>query len=290
MRSPFKLLILTLFLSLMIHLLFFTGISLIRIIPPEDHEAIQVELFPEGQIRDALTRDKKSIVRQALVPEKLKVPKDETLARFLSEHDQRVREETQAAQKGMTANRDNQPLSEQTLAKSSSSSKPMPKSEDGYQEFNIGEQLREMSQFENGSSTVGEVLPQDVKIGSFTALNTDRYLYYSFYARMEERIRHPWESRVQFLINSMDRATAIAASRRPWTTHLEFLLNPKGELVKALLIKESGIPAFDQAAIAAFQEARIFPNPPQGMIQEDGFIHVKFGFTVNFNPPMHAGQ
>lgn len=289
MRSRFELLILALFLSLLIHIVFFAGVSLIQLVPAPDENAIQVELFPEGQIRDALTPDKKTIVRQALVPEKIKVKEDETLARFLSEQDQRVKEETQAAQKGMTANRDTNPQAQNSQTATKSGSQRSEKSEDGYQEFNIGDQLRQMSEFENGTSTVGEVLPQDVKIGSFTALNTDRYLYYSFYARMEERIRHPWESRVQNLINSMDRATAIAASRRPWTTQVEFLLNPKGEVVKALLMKESGIPAFDQAAIRAFQEAKIFPNPPQGMLQDDGFIHVKFGFTVNFNPPMHAG-
>lgn len=289
MRSRYELLIITLALSLLIHFLFYAGVSSIRLVTPEDENAIQVELFPEGQIRDALTRDKKSIVRQALAPEKLKVPKDETLARFLSEQDQRVREEMQAAQKGMTANRQNQVQPNNPDTKTGVQ-KRQERNADGYQDFNIGEQLREMSQFEGGQSTVGEVLPQDVKIGSFTALNTDRYLYYSFYARMEERIRYPWESRVQFLINTMDRATVIAASRRPWTTQVEFLLNSKGELIKALLIKESGIPAFDQAAISAFQEARIFPNPPQGMLQDDGYIHVKFGFTVNFDPPMHAGK
>ena len=50
-------------------------------------------------------------------------------------------------------------------------------------------------------------------------------------------------------------------------------------------MKESGIPHFDAAAVNAFLDARIFPNPPQEMIQEDGLIHIKFGFTVNYNPP-----
>ncbi|MNS84638.1 hypothetical protein D3C72_1184710 [compost metagenome] len=50
-------------------------------------------------------------------------------------------------------------------------------------------------------------------------------------------------------------------------------------------MKESGVVAFDTSAVRAFQEAAVFPNPPQEMIQEDGFIHLKFSFTVNFRPP-----
>lgn len=43
-----------------------------------------------------------------------------------------------------------------------------------------------------GVSTTGEQLPQDIQIGDFTALNTDRFVYYTFYARIEEQIRHRW--------------------------------------------------------------------------------------------------
>jgi outer membrane biosynthesis protein TonB len=50
-------------------------------------------------------------------------------------------------------------------------------------------------------------------------------------------------------------------------------------------MKESGVVPFDASAVRAFQEAAVFPNPPQEMIQEDGFIHLKFAFTVNFRPP-----
>ena len=40
-------------------------------------------------------------------------------------------------------------------------------------------------------------MPKEITVGSFTALNTDRYLYYSFYARIEELIRFRWESAVR---------------------------------------------------------------------------------------------
>lgn len=236
-------------------------------------DTIEISLDPEAQILDALTPKKNQIVRQALVPEKLKVAEDDNLARFLSQQKQRVREESQAANNGMTSNR------------SQAAAKPTEPGQDGYRPVDISRQLQEMNQFEQGTSSIGESLPQDVKVGSFTALNTDRYLYYTFYARMEELIRFRWETRVQNAINTLDRTTLAAMSNRNWITHVEFLLDKNGQLQKALVMKESGVSSFDAAAINAFRDARIFPNPPQDMIQEDGFIHIKFSFTVNYNPP-----
>lgn len=253
---------------------------------PHPPETVEVSLFPEGQILEALTPKKKQVVRHAFVPEKLKAPDDETLARFLSEKKQRVHEETQAAQTGMTANRSNQGLSTQ---KQTSSEKHNPHAKnmdkDGYQQVDISKDLQEMNRFDNGMSTIGESMPRDMKVGSFTALNTDRYLFYTFYARMEELIRYRWETKVQQAIHNFDGQTLLQAGDRNWVTHVEFLLDKNGFLRQALIMKESGIHAFDAAAVNSFKEARVFPNPPPDMVQEDGYIHIKFSFTVNYLPP-----
>lgn len=253
--------------------------------PPE---TIEVSLFPEGQILDALTPKKKQVVRQTLIPEKLRAPDDETLARFLSDKKQRVREETQAAKSGMTANRNNQDLSTQnTSPQKPNSINPhsVNMDKDGYRTVDISSELQEMNRFKDGMSTIGESMPRDMKVGSFTALNTDRYLFYTFYSRIEELIRYRWETKVLQAIHSFDTQTLLQAGDRNWVTHVEFLLDRDGFLRQALIMKESGIPPFDVAAINSFKEAKIFPNPPPEMVQEDGFIHVKYSFTVNFRPP-----
>lgn len=251
-------------------------------------ETLEITLYPEGQILEALTPKKQTIVRQALVPEKTKAPEDETLARFLSEQKHRVREETRAANTGMTANRSNKGLSQNNTPPTPKPSGVKTSDEtdkDGYKNVDITRELQEMNRFDEGMSTIGESMPRDVRVGSFTALNTDRYLFYTFYARMEELIRYRWESRVQAVINNFDRPTLAQAGNRNWVTHIEFLLDKDGFLQKALIMKESGIMAFDAAAVNAFRDAKVFPNPPKEMVQEDGYIHIKFSFTVNYNPP-----
>lgn len=256
-------------------------------------ETIEVELTPEAQIMQALKPKEQQVVRQAIVPEKMKLPEDDTLAKFLSEQKQRVKEETRAAQSGMTTNRSNQaavsepkkPTPTQAQRARNSESHPS-MDKDGFKEVDISKDLQEMNRFNEGMSTIGETMPNEMKVGSFTALNTDRYLFYTFYARMEELVRYRWESRVQQAIDRFDRLTLVNAGNRNWVTHIEFLLDKNGYLRQSLIMKSSGIPAFDAAAVNAFRDAKVFPNPPPEMVQEDGYIHIKFSFTVNYAPPV----
>lgn len=277
--------------SFMFHFLLILGLIWLapRFQTPEP-EVIEVVLTPEQEIIRALAPKDRPVVRQALVPEKQKLPEDDTLARFLSEKTQRVKEETQAAHSGLTQNRSN---SEATAPAKESENPPSQASQitsredsdkDGYRPVDISKELAEVRQLDDGFSSVGESLPTDVKVGSFTALNTDRYLFYTFYARVEDLIRFRWESRVQQTIHSFDRTTRMTAGNRDWVTEAEFILDRQGVLKQALIMKSSGIKSFDMAAINAFKEARIFPNPPQEMVKEDGHIHLVFSFTVRYSP------
>src|SRR5690606_23523250 len=98
-------------------------------------------------------------------------------------------------------------------------------------------------------------------------------------------VRYRWESQVYAAIESFDRSTLLSASNKNWFSQVEFLLDKTGALKQAIIMKESGIKKFDLAAINAFREARIFPNPPQEMVQEDGYIHLKYTFNVNYHAP-----
>ncbi len=275
-----------LFVSATIHFLLMLGVVLLA-------ERIEKAALMEESIEIALVEPQiseepqRQIVRQAVVPEDQLVPQeDETMARFLSEKKQRVRAEQRAAQTGMTENR------QQTAQRNNQQSptqqparRPAPPADDGFRDVDISKELAEMNRLNQGQSQVGESLPNDVRIGSFTALNTDQYLYYSFYARIEEQIRYRWENRVMAAIQRFDNITMMNTGNRNWVTQVEFLLDREGFLKSALVMKESGVKIFDMAAINAFREARVFPNPPPEMVKEDGFIHIKYSFSVNFRPP-----
>lgn len=218
----------------------------------------------------------RQIVRQTLVPKQELKEDDSDLARFLSAEKQRVRKELQAAASGMTKNSSATPQEKKEIKKTA----------DDPEGIDIAKNLKEYAQsVEQGPATVGEALPRDVSIGNFTALNTDRYVYYSFYARIEELVRFRWESRVRRAVDSFDRSYILGVvGRRNWVTSVDIWLTKDGRYHSAHILKESGINPFDQAAVLAFKEAAMFPNPPQEMVEEDGFIHLKYSFNVNFNP------
>lgn len=272
--------------SLLTHLLF---VEIARRIPSPDfllpqNETLEFVVVPESEIPQK-SPDSQQIVRQALAPEKLKVQEETHPARFKSEQTQRVSEEVQAQHDGLTENR--QPLAQvqNSLPQQDQQKELNPN------HFQSTEQrLREWQNLNNisqnsGYSTRGDRLPDDVRIGHFTALNTDQYLFYSFYARIEELVRFRWTHRV---LEARELFPVSLATQYPqrseWTTEVLFKLDSRGKLVAAILMKESGYPGFDLAAIKAFQEAGTFPNPPPELKKTDGLIHLIYGFTVRFQP------
>lgn len=261
---------------------------------PIKNQRIEVEILSPHKQRMSQFKTK-SIVREALAPEQVKKPLSDDPAPFLSSQTQRVKEQTRAAETGMTQNRGSQKASVQNK-KNVTTDSPAPKAklpslqDEGLRQFVQSSNQNQMPLMPSpGISTVGENLPEDVAIGSFTALNTDRYLFYSFYARIEEQIRFRWEDQVKASIEQTPKAQLRANVRSKWVSNIEIILSPSGEFQKAIIMKESGLRSFDEAAIAAFAEARLFPNPPREMIDpEDGLIHLSYSFSVQLDPRLLA--
>jgi TonB family protein len=251
-------------------------------------DVIQVELYPEGRILEALTpkEQKRDMVTQTLVPEKMRAQEDETLADFLSKEKQRVKEQMRAEKHGATANRDNAPILAQQKPMRPSGPKQNPSDstdKDGYKSVDITNDLQEMNRMNSGSgfSTSNDVT-DEVKAGNFTVLNTDQNIYYSFFARMRELVQYRFERRFSDTLETMDRRL-LPSGESKWTTYVEFLLDKNGHVEKAKIMKLSGMPMFDLVGVAAFKEARIIPNPPQELIEEDGYIHIRIAFDYRVN-------
>ena len=134
-----------------------------------------------------------------------------------------------------------------------------------------------------GISTSGEVLPADVQIGDFTALNTDRFIYYTYYARIEEQIRHRW---VRYVKAAIFGGGDIPDGAREFTTNLEIVLDRDGTFVRAILHDGSGSKDIDAAPMLAFREAHKIPHPPREMVKADGTIRLYYAFHVDQLPPM----
>ncbi len=241
---------------------------------------VQKANYVEFEIaKPAVSQNEKTrqVVHDAFVPEKFKVEKTDDRIKFLAEKAQRVKEQTKAAISGLTKN--------QVTAQSKNETANQIKNEK-VDPFSTNYKPKIKPQVNNSGtsfSTVSESL-EDIRVGSMTALNTDQYIYSSFFNRVNDLVYFPWSSMVR---NSQERVAQRLYNKTTltrWVTQIEIWIKPNGEFHSTHLMKESGIPEFDRSAVLAFQQAGLFPNPPKEMVEEDGLIHLKYSLTVYFDP------
>lgn len=127
-------------------------------------------------------------------------------------------------------------------------------------------------------------MPRDLQIGDISALNTDQNLYYTFYRRMAEKIIWPWVQNVSAGFEKMKREGQLPPGEKAWTTIVELVLDKKGKVLSVSPMQLSGMWEIDSAPSKAFNAARNFPNPPVEMIEEDGYIRIRYRFVVYYNP------
>gem|GEM_PF-1202357 len=267
-------------------------------------ETVQIEIVQPESVKkskpDTHQRNKnKQIVSQVLVPENQLRPHDETLADFLSQKKQRVQKQMKAAESGISKNNVSQEKGKmREVAKEILQQKKLgiqnqnkeidlKKSEiepsESFERALNKDPEKSTSLSSPGYASISENISESIEIGSMTALNTDSYLYYSFFARVQDLVRFRWTSRVEAAKEMMDPYyLRNIVQGRNWTTHLDIWLTPQGNYHSAHIMKESGVKALDTAAVMAFKEAQIFSNPPQELVEEDGFIHLRYNLTVRF--------
>lgn len=121
---------------------------------------------------------------------------------------------------------------------------------------------------------------KDVKSGLQTLLSTREFVYYAYYSRIKDALRQHWEPTVREKVKIIYRQGRSIASARDRVTQVLVTLNPKGELIRIEVLTQSGVQALDNAAVEAFHAAAPFPNPPKGMIEQDGTIKIRWDFVL----------
>lgn len=278
-------------LSLIFHLFL---VLLMQVLPAPYYEpkSVTIDIIEKPQASSHF-KTPQNIVRDATIPDRLKAEDSQDPLRFLSEKTQRVKEQVRALQSGLTKNRGSRSVnSQEALPKSQAQTTGAGRR--GIQQFLPGTKLipkptSEVDANESGASTFGNILDENVKVGSVTALNTDRYLYYSYFARAEELLRNEWEPQI-LQVYDYPPSELRGSSQRRFTTVLEVWFLPSGEYHSTHILKPSGVKAFDMAATESFRRVRMIPNPPRERIEADGLIRFKWSLTVEYNPKVLVRQ
>lgn len=73
------------------------------------------------------------------------------------------------------------------------------------------------------------------------------------------------------------------------TTLIEVVLSQKGDYVRHTIHQSASNLELDRAVYEAFRMAAPFLNPPRGLVESDGFIHLFAQFQLIFHPTFGPG-
>ncbi len=293
-------------LSILIHMTTTLALYISKMEPPKvqpNLESSTVDLMDEDTLRKLIAAQK---TKGQIVEQNKKALNDEVpdKAKFLSAKNQKVLNETKAARTGRFKNTNDlnsgaakpKPVVAKRPAKpkfpklgknirvQKESPVTLPKLVDLKPKFKYGKdftqpQERVVQSGGQGPSQTDDYL-KDVKTGLQTLLSTREFVYYSYYSRIKNKLRQYWEPMIKERITKILRSGRSIASTSNRVTNLLITLNQKGHLVKVQVMGESGLQDLDEAAIEAFESAAPFPNPPEGIIEQDGTIKIRWDFIL----------
>ena len=271
--------LLILLLSLLLHIVFL--LLPLSIIPRKEPEKAPIIVE-----RIILPEDKGQVVDQIAEANKEK-PTD---SKYLSEFDNKVERETKAplvaephkapkptppqiARKGTEAKKKKQ---EQKLTIKDRTAPPKPTWEDL-----TALAPQQMPLQPSRPSSSDDYLP-DTETGNETSLNTKEFMFYTYFARIKERLRMYWTPALQAVLNKIYYGGQNIESGE-FITRVHVTLNRDGSLQRIAVIQGSGNQELDVVALRAFEKAAPFPNPPSGMVEEDGTVKLRWDFILTTN-------
>ncbi len=287
----------TLMLSFGIHLITYLALFLVNNEKPakvqDTIEFVVVENTPQPQEQKIVQQKKKLETKDIQVVEQNEksindeIPEDQF---FLSRKNQTVKEQTKARHHGDFKNDagkgQNGKAKQDKAKKKKMANKKRKKAIDGVRLKNLLPQHSYSSakNFEVNEATAGQRSQSNdylkgIKEGKQTVLNTREFVYYAYYERIRGKIRKYWEPVIKDKVKHVFETGRKLASV-DHKTAVVITLDKHGSLVNVQVRDGSGVRDLDDAAVEAFKEAEPFPNPPDGIIENDGKIRINWNFVL----------
>jgi hypothetical protein len=274
--------VLVLLLTLLIHFLFFlTHVDWGTPKAPPRVDVTQVDPQKLEEIRKRWREQEKSLLMNKNQPRAEQAPDN---ARYMSDRNIHVEKEQRAKEHVIQPKPGANTQTHETAkhpAQPQAQAHGIPKLGNLGVPFRLNEQSkqqarREQSSPQSMSAPGGEQYIEDknLPVGSENLLNAEESVYYSFYARLYDAIGPIWASRLRELAGS------TRVNPGDYTTAVDVVLDREGNLVEVRLLSSSRVREFDEAVNTSWAKIGKFPNPPSGLIKEDGHVHTGWNFTV----------
>lgn len=131
-----------------------------------------------------------------------------------------------------------------------------------------------------GEAVHGGQYIQGLKQGETSALNTKEFVFFSYFERVRKQLDQTWQPMVRGQIERIYKAGRHLASQTDFTTRTLITISGKGEIVKVQLLQESGAVDLDSAAVGALNKAGPYPNPPKGLLDDNGNAQIRWDFVL----------
>lgn len=310
-------------LSLLLHLGLGGGMSLLsRFTPSANPDDVSVTPIEWMDIRDAKSSKTQTILPKVEVPKSMRIENDNKPSKFMSAETVRVREESkarfipgsesmnseqssprtqsqfqpkiQSPGSKVTSPTPNSIISESTHRSSDPSLKKLKlfdNSASGDVAINTSSEEHAESPSGSGSTPITFAppsqlsidLPDEIKVGSMTVLNSDSSIYFSYFDRMQRLIYYRWVKNVDETMSWLLLKNRLPSTSMVYSTVDEIVLDSSGNFLRAHTLLPSGLQEVDDAVENAFSQARIIPNPPEGLIKQ-GLVRFKVRFDIYYHP------
>ncbi len=152
--------------------------------------------------------------------------------------------------------------------------------------------LKDLSVALIGDGAKNDSVSKDVRDGERTVLSTREFRFFGYYQRIRDLLRQHWSPNVQAKLMKLWQLGKVVNANE-FTTEVHVLLDRVGRVQKIAKVASCGNSELDMAAVEAFERAGPFPNPPHGMLDDDGFVRINWSFIltteaaprVQFNGP-----
>jgi TonB family protein len=118
---------------------------------------------------------------------------------------------------------------------------------------------------------------EDAEEGDGTLLNTREWKFASFFNRVKQNVGMHWDPNAQ--LHQRDPTGSIYSGKDRYTM-VNVTLDQKGMVEEIHVEKSSGLDFLDMEAVASFERAQPFPNPPAGLLDGDSKVRFSFGFFL----------
>lgn len=103
--------------------------------------------------------------------------------------------------------------------------------------------------------------------------------FYSYYERIKQEVEPLWISGVRDLVTTARRQRTNWRISGGKVATIVALIDKNGAVVQVLLVKSSGDAKLDALAMSLMRGRR-YPNPPQGLVESDGFGRLVWYYRV----------